>query len=153
MVVHEHSISCPTQYWLGFGGQGANCFTCDCCRIVYPLGKKYSAIQAEGHKASFCLEDTECDPGFDKRWNCTRGGDQGISPGCYDVYKSTIDCQWVDFTDVRQRGSYILRIRLNPGNQVAETDFRNNIAKCSVIYYGRFVLPSHCWIGECEMKA
>lgn len=114
------------------------------------LGKKYSAIQAEGHKASFCLEDTECDPGFDKRWNCTRGGDQGISPGCYDVYKSTIDCQWVDFTDVRQRGSYILRIRLNPGNQVAETDFRNNIAKCSVIYYGRFVLPSHCWIEDCQ---
>lgn len=114
------------------------------------LRLNYSVILAEGHKASFCLEDTECDAGFEKRWNCTRGGDQGISPGCYDIYKSSIDCQWIDFTDIRQRDSFILRVRLNPRNQVAETDFRNNIAKCFVHYYGQIVISNHCWIENCE---
>ena len=36
------------------------------------------------------------------------------------------DCQWIDITDVPP-GNYILRLHTNPGNQVAETDFYNNI--------------------------
>ena len=38
------------------------------------------------------------------------------------------DCQWIDITDVPP-GNYILRLHTNPGNQVAETDFYNNIGK------------------------
>ena len=102
---------------------------------------------AEGHKASFCLEDTECDPGFEKKWNCTRGGDQGISPGCFDIYSQKIDCQWIDYTGVFS-SSFYLRVQLNPGNQVAESDFRNNVAKCTVYDYGRFIIASKCWIGK-----
>ncbi|KAL9983471.1 hypothetical protein ACROYT_G005651 [Oculina patagonica] len=105
--------------------------------------------RAQGHKASFCLEDTECDPGFEKRWNCTRGGDQGLSPGCFDIYSSKIDCQWVDCTGIRQ-GSFYLRVQLNPGNQVAESDFKNNVAKCTVYHYGSFVIANKCWIETCE---
>ena len=102
---------------------------------------------AKGHKASFCLEDTKCDPGFDKRFNCSVKGGQGISPGCYDIYNWRIDCQWVDCTDF-PHGSFYLRVHLNPGNQVAESDFRNNVAKCKIHDYGNFVICDKCWIGK-----
>ncbi|KAJ7391725.1 hypothetical protein OS493_017423 [Desmophyllum pertusum] len=104
---------------------------------------------AQGHKASFCLEDTKCDLGFENVWNCTDGGDQGISPGCYDIYHYNIDCQWVDCTDF-VHGSFYLRVHLNPGNQVAESDFRNNVARCSVYDYGSYIIANKCWIEDCE---
>lgn len=105
--------------------------------------------RAQGHKASFCLEDTECDPGFEKKWNCTRGGDQGLSPGCFDIYSSKIDCQWIDCTGI-SAGSFYVRVQLNPGNQVAESDFKNNVAKCTVLVYNYrdIVIADKCWIGK-----
>ena len=102
---------------------------------------------AQGHKASFCLEDTKCNPGYDRRFNCSVEGGQGISPGCYDIYNWKIDCQWVDCTDF-PHGSFYLRVHLNPGNQVAESDFRNNVAKCSIHDYGNWVICNKCWIGK-----
>ena len=34
---------------------------------------------ADGHKASFCLEDVECMPGASKRYECVGYSDQGMS--------------------------------------------------------------------------
>ena len=111
------------------------------------VGRDTGVKVAEGHKASFCLEDTKCDPGFERVWNCTDRGDQGISPGCYDIYYYNIDCQWVDVSDF-VHGGFNLRVHLNPGNQVAESDFKNNVAKCSVYDYGSYLICNKCWIGK-----
>ena len=70
-----------------------------------------------------------------------------MSPGCFDIYSFKIDCQWVDCSDV-SHGSFYLRVDVNPGNQVAESDFRNNIVKCNVYDYGNFVMANKCWIGK-----
>ncbi|XP_022526836.2 protein-lysine 6-oxidase [Astyanax mexicanus] len=97
---------------------------------------------AEGHKASFCLEDTSCDPGYYRRYACT-SHTQGLSPGCYDTYSADIDCQWIDITDVRP-GKYILKITVNPGFLVAESDFNNNIVRCDIDYTGNYAYTSGC---------
>ncbi|XP_041085357.1 protein-lysine 6-oxidase-like isoform X2 [Polyodon spathula] len=101
---------------------------------------------AEGHKASFCLEDTSCDPGFRRRYACT-AHTQGLGPGCYDTYNANIDCQWIDITDV-QPGNYILKVTVNPNFQVQESDFSNNIVRCDISYSGSYVSTRNCRVSS-----
>ncbi|XP_074863345.1 lysyl oxidase homolog 1 [Carettochelys insculpta] len=101
---------------------------------------------AEGHKASFCLEDTTCDFGNLKRYACT-SHTQGLSPGCYDTYNADIDCQWIDITDV-QPGNYILKVQVNPKYMVLESDFTNNVVRCNIHYTGRYVATTNCKIVQ-----
>ncbi|XP_068599378.1 lysyl oxidase-like 5a [Brachionichthys hirsutus] len=100
---------------------------------------------AEGHKASFCLEDTSCDPGTRRRFACTVHT-QGLSPGCYDTYHANIDCQWIDITDVPP-GNYILKVTVNPSQLVQESDFSNNQVLCKIRYTGSFVQARNCRIA------
>ncbi|NXR05176.1 LOXL1 oxidase, partial [Sagittarius serpentarius] len=101
---------------------------------------------AEGHKASFCLEDTTCDFGNLKRYACT-AHTQGLSPGCYDTYNADIDCQWIDITDV-QPGNYVLKVvQVNPKYIVLESDFTNNVVRCNIHYTGRYVATTNCKIS------
>nr|XP_061820452.1 lysyl oxidase homolog 1-like [Nerophis lumbriciformis] len=101
---------------------------------------------AEGHKASFCLEDTTCDFGHLKRYACS-SQTQGLSPGCYDTYNADIDCQWIDITDI-QPGNYILKLQVNPKFLVMESDFTNNVVRCNIHYTGRFVTTTKCEITQ-----
>ncbi|KAL6107952.1 uncharacterized protein ACO6RY_18603 [Pungitius sinensis] len=99
---------------------------------------------AEGHKASFCLEDTSCDPGVRRRFACT-SHTQGLGPGCYDTYHANIDCQWIDITDVPP-GNYVLKVTVNPSRMVRESDFSNNEARCDITYTGSYVRARNCRI-------
>lgn len=87
---------------------------------------------AEGHKASFCLEDVNCANGGVKRYSCEQHR-QGISVNCYDSYAYDIDCQWIDITDV-PHGNYTLTVSVNPGQRRAEMDFSNNKVICDFEY-------------------
>lgn len=107
---------------------------------------------ADGHKASFCLEDSECEPGFKKVYNCTDKGDQGISQNCADNYKNTIDCQWIDITEL-QEGNYSIRVHVNPTQYVAESDWLNNRAVCEIEYYDTDVKVKGCTTDPCYQES
>ncbi|KAF6037056.1 SCRAL1 [Bugula neritina] len=102
---------------------------------------------AEGHKASFCLEDVECTWPRTKRYSCRGFSDQGISVGCADVYRSDIDCQWIDITDL-QPGAFVFKLNVNPELEVPELNYDNNAAICELTYNGYSAKLSDCSLAR-----
>lgn len=99
----------------------------------YDIIDKHGNKIAEGHKASFCLEDSSCDRGVHPKYHCLNYGHQGISIGCQDSYLADIDCQWIDVTDVKA-GQYTLKIEINPDMKVPEISYDNNVITCDLYF-------------------
>ena len=53
----------------------------------YELLDHYGNRVSEGQKASFCLEDNDCNDGVRAVYDCENYGDQGITPGCKVIKK------------------------------------------------------------------
>ena len=58
---------------------------------------------------------------------------QGIQAGWSDLYGNTLDCQWLDITDVTP-GTYTLRVRINPTMAFEESDYTNNALDIPVTF-------------------
>ncbi|XP_039266825.2 uncharacterized protein LOC120342176 isoform X1 [Styela clava] len=107
-------------------------------------------IAAEGHKVSFCLQDSGCKNPCTKEFTCNKTT-QGISPGCHDDYLASRDCQWIDITDVFP-GAYTLRVTVNPLvngiRAVPELSYTNNAIECPV----SITMTKAETTGRCRLK-
>uniref|UniRef100_A0A8C4QEG6 Lysyl oxidase homolog n=1 Tax=Eptatretus burgeri TaxID=7764 RepID=A0A8C4QEG6_EPTBU len=93
---------------------------------------------ADGHKASFCLEDTTCDYGFNKHYACTAHTQVGAL-GRVDTPSFIMSLvTWFD--------SPVLQVSVNPNFKVRESDYTNNIVRCDIRYTGRYASASNCRI-------
>lgn len=86
-----------------------------------------------GFKNGFCITDFGCPPGRLPKYSCDN---MGLSAGCYDIYWSQLQCQWIDLTDVPD-GRYVFVVRINWKNlpdalgQI-EKDTSNNWAQVCI---------------------
>ncbi|UQA63498.1 hypothetical protein E8A73_002150 [Polyangium aurulentum] len=99
----------------------------------YALLDKEGKEIVTGRKQAYCMEDTQQiafgpNVGCDKVYSCE---DQGIQAGWSDLYGNTLDCQWLDITDVPP-GDYSIRVVLNPGRTFEEVSLDNNTATVPV---------------------
>lgn len=96
---------------------------------LYKLGS--SKPVTSGSKSGFCPEDSG---GDQRNYSCLTeyrmgpaGPEQvvGISAGSYDTYRVHLPDQYLEITDVPD-GRYVLEIELDPDDNVAESNERDN---------------------------
>ncbi|MBM4246835.1 MAG: hypothetical protein FJ148_24090 [Deltaproteobacteria bacterium] len=92
----------------------------------YELLDATGGVVRTGRKQGFCLEDTlpsELGAGTPpKRYTCAN---QGVQVGWADWYPGTLDCQWIDVTDLPP-GDYQLHVFWNPDRLMPETTLDDN---------------------------
>ena len=96
----------------------------------YRLVRGDGSVVGTGRKQSFCLGDNLhlSGPHYDPQYHCNY---QGITAGWADEYIASLDCQWIDVTNVAP-GSYFLEVIVNPTRDLFESNFTNNTARVPV---------------------
>ncbi|MBM3410509.1 MAG: hypothetical protein FJY18_02620 [Bacteroidetes bacterium] len=103
--------------------------------VLYPEPTAQGSRIPIGFKNGFCVMDLDCPPGMAK-YGCSN---MGITAGCGDIYSRSLECQWIDITDVPD-GDYILAMKVNWDQSPDalgryETNYANNWAQvCLNIY-------------------
>jgi lysyl oxidase len=99
----------------------------------YELLDPAGAVVARGFKASFCVRENGCangEPSGD--YSCEDR--QGIGVECYDYYRSSLGCQYIDATDVpgATRRAFRIRVTLDPNAQLPDADRGNNAIEFAI---------------------
>lgn len=105
------------DYFIGDPANNPNQFTWDNCHghnhyagyAEYVLFDDNGSALPIGFKNGFCVMDLECSGGGTFQYGCSL---MGISAGCGDIYGSSLQCQWIDVTDVVD-GDYTLAVKVN----------------------------------------
>ncbi len=126
------------DYVIGVPSDNPDAFSNDNCHehwhqlgyAEYLLYAGAGEPQPIGFKNGFCVLDLFCPDQDDVKYHC---GYMGLSAGCKDIYDITIDCQWIDVTDVPD-GDYTLVARINWTEQLdlrgkSESNYENNWAQ------------------------
>lgn len=83
-----------------------------------------------GFKNGFCVSDWKCSEDKVQRFTCDY---MGLSVGCFDEYAFTVDCQWIDLTDIPDgRYTFVVRVnwsRLQDLRGLEESNYDNNWAQ------------------------
>ncbi|MFM7288025.1 MAG: lysyl oxidase family protein [Bacteroidota bacterium] len=101
--------------------------------VLYPtVGNRIPV----GFKNGFCVMDLSCPSGIPAKYGCSN---MGITAGCGDIYSRSLDCQWIDITDV-PTGDYILAAKVNWDQSPdalgrIEMNYLNNWAQVCVRIY------------------
>jgi len=100
---------------------------------LYELLNSENVVVGFGRKQGYCMEDSlpilqRPDVPCLKQHDC---GFQGISAGWADAYGTSLDCQWIDITDLPS-GNYSLRITVNPDRIINELSYENNAGSAIV---------------------
>lgn len=102
-------------------------------RYTIAKAKRPELVKVAQRKMSFCLRDSRRVPAhmgaFDyaERYGaCSRNSPQGISVGWVDVYQSYLAGQAIRLPRRMGDGLYCLRIKVDPQDQLLETDEKDN---------------------------
>jgi hypothetical protein len=95
----------------------------------YDLLDANGAVVTTGRKQGFFMVDVAplCSNGEDNDYF----PDQGVSPGWSDIYVSSLPCQWIDITDVRD-GVYTLEVAADTNHLVDQDDVQPDVARVRV---------------------
>jgi hypothetical protein len=100
---------------------------------LFQPGRERNLVNVARRKMSFCLRDSRRIPREYGTFShsefygaCSKSSPQGISVGWVDVYQSFLAGQALKLPRSARDGLYCLRIKVDPKNELVETDDRDN---------------------------
>ena len=100
---------------------------------AYELLDPAGSLVATGLKASFCIRENGCADGPPSGdFSCEEL--QGIGVDCYDYYRNSLGCQYIDVTDVPNatKRAFRIRVTLDPDTQLPDADRSNNSTEFAI---------------------